>query len=101
MDYWFECISAVFDDEGITATIEQTRNVAEAVEGVHGEYSTAHGYDVAQSPLDDGRDRKIKRLEADVELLRRAVETFSGADSAHIERRGAGKDVVIVGNDPE
>lgn len=61
MDYWNECISAAFDEEGITATPEQIDNVAGSVEVAHENYGMHTG--PPPSPGPDPRDRKIRELE--------------------------------------
>jgi len=70
MDYWTECISVAFGEEGITATKEQIENVAGAAEGAHENFGLATGRDCIPNPLlatVDELKRTIKQTEAAVD----------------------------------
>ena len=63
MDYWEECISISFEDNGIKATKEQIQAVAGDVESSHENYGMAHGHDCIPNPLRGENDRLKKDLE--------------------------------------
>lgn len=64
--YWFECIKEAFDEIGITATQEQTKNIAEWVQGAYENYGMAHGHDVIARSYECNKDRRIKELEQEL-----------------------------------
>lgn len=72
MDYWNECISEAFDEEGIVATPEQIDNVARSVEVAHENYGMAFGHDAIPNPLlaDNQRLERELKTERDKVLCR-------------------------------
>ncbi len=76
MDYWTECISIAFNEEGISATPEQIEQVAGHVEGGHENYSMAHGYDVIESLVETNKDRTIASLKKEIADLEGQVIVY-------------------------
>ena len=104
MDYWEECVSEAFDDAGITATDAQINTVAGWVESAHTNYGMAYGHDVAQSPVETGKDRtiaalqkQIRELESDISIFRKSVAQRRGClvENVEIERYGQNRGDVI------
>lgn len=50
MNYWHECISEAFGENGIKATDKQIVSVADFVSGAHEQYGMAFGHDAIPDP---------------------------------------------------
>lgn len=62
MDYWVECISEAFDDDGIKAAPEQITVVANWAEGAHDNYRMAHGHDHIPNPVVTRENEELRKL---------------------------------------
>ena len=65
--YWDECIREAFDDQKITATEEQLRNIVEWVEGAYENYGLATGLDTINSNHRTSAEIKLESLMADIQ----------------------------------
>jgi len=65
LKYWEECISDAMQDAGISATLEQIKQVAESVEGAHDNYSMA--YPTPENPLGPENKRLKEALQKEKE----------------------------------
>ena len=77
MDYWEECISEAFDEEGIVASQAQIESVAGAVCGCHENYGLAHGHEAIPNPLREELDsvKRDLKAEKDKQICRRCNGT--------------------------
>lgn len=69
MNYWEECIFEALNEEGITATEEQIKNIAGCVEVAHENYGMAFGYDRIDNPMEDEIAKLKKEHQKEIERL--------------------------------
>ena len=90
--YWEECVEAMLEDVGMTATPEQVKQMASVVEGAHENYGMAFGHDCIPNPTETEKDRQIKLLKDEIkrlgvveDMFRKNVATRRGVDESDVE----------------
>jgi len=68
-DYWEECIEIALNDEGISATKEQIKNIGGSVEVWHENYGMSHGHDCIPDPEIARESEKVRFLKDEIKEL--------------------------------
>lgn len=74
--YWEESVEIALEEEGVTATKDQVKNIAGSISISHENYGMAHGYDSIPNPRIFEESEKVKLLKEEIEQLKKQIECY-------------------------